>query len=34
MCKFDKQGVDMFGRRVGFLKFKAEVFEKDTGMKV
>ncbi|KAK1307291.1 hypothetical protein QJS10_CPA10g00743 [Acorus calamus] len=28
------QGVDMFGRRVGFLKFKADVTERDTGTKV
>ncbi|KAJ6807531.1 putative nudix hydrolase 14, chloroplastic [Iris pallida] len=28
------QGVDMFGRRVGFLKFKADVFDKETGTKI
>ncbi|XP_077235120.1 nudix hydrolase homolog 14 [Tasmannia lanceolata] len=28
------QGVDMFGRRVGFLKFKADVLDKETGQKV
>ncbi|KAL6556812.1 Nudix hydrolase 14, chloroplastic [Orobanche hederae] len=28
------QGVDMFGNRVGFLKFKAEVIDKETGSKV
>lgn len=28
------QGIDMFGNRNGFLKFKAEVFDKQTGMKV
>jgi ADP-sugar diphosphatase len=28
------QGVDMFGERVGFLKFKAEIFYKETGKKV
>nr|CAD1821617.1 unnamed protein product [Ananas comosus var. bracteatus] len=28
------QGVDMFGRRVGFLKFKADVIEKETGTKI
>ncbi|PKA58013.1 Nudix hydrolase 14, chloroplastic [Apostasia shenzhenica] len=28
------QAVDMFGNRVGFLKFKAEVFDNQTGMKV
>ncbi|XP_048131624.1 nudix hydrolase 14, chloroplastic, partial [Rhodamnia argentea] len=25
------QGVDMFGRRIGFLKFKADIFDKETG---
>lgn len=28
------QGVDMFGKRVGFLKFKADVVDKETGKKV
>ncbi|XP_058085731.1 nudix hydrolase 14, chloroplastic isoform X6 [Magnolia sinica] len=28
------QGVDMFGRGVGFLKFKADVIDKETGKKV
>ncbi|VVB07694.1 unnamed protein product [Arabis nemorensis] len=28
------QGVDMFGRRIGFLKFKADIFDKETGHKV
>ncbi|XP_010529515.1 PREDICTED: nudix hydrolase 14, chloroplastic [Tarenaya hassleriana] len=28
------QGVDMFGNRVGFLKFKADIFDKATGQKV
>ncbi|WJX94605.1 Nudix hydrolase 14, chloroplastic [Trifolium repens] len=28
------QGVDMFGKRIGFLKFKAEIFDNDTGNKV
>lgn len=28
------QGVDMFGKRVGFLKFKADVIDKATGKKV
>lgn len=28
------QGVDMFGQRIGFLKFKADIFEKETGQKV
>ncbi|KAG5537100.1 hypothetical protein RHGRI_024516 [Rhododendron griersonianum] len=28
------QGVDMFGKRVGFLKFKADVIDKETGKKV
>ncbi|PKU73108.1 nudix hydrolase 14, chloroplastic [Dendrobium catenatum] len=28
------QGIDMFGNSIGFLKFKAEVFDKQTGMKV
>lgn len=28
------QGVDMFGKRVGFLKFKADVFDEETGTKV
>lgn len=31
---FDEQGVDMFGGRVGFLKFKADVIDKETGKKV
>lgn len=31
---FIKQGVDMFGKRVGFLKFKADVIDKETGKKV
>lgn len=28
------QGVDMFGKRVGFLKFKADIIDKETGKKV
>ncbi|KAG9445161.1 hypothetical protein H6P81_016501 [Aristolochia fimbriata] len=28
------QGVDMFGRRIGFLKFKADVVDKETGQKI
>ncbi|XP_031125155.1 nudix hydrolase 14, chloroplastic isoform X1 [Ipomoea triloba] len=28
------QGVDMFGKRVGFLKFKADIIDKETGQKV
>ncbi|KAG2681342.1 hypothetical protein I3843_11G139900 [Carya illinoinensis] len=28
------QGVDMFGERVGFLKFKADILDKETGKKV
>ncbi|CAN0841667.1 Nudix hydrolase 14, chloroplastic [Linum grandiflorum] len=28
------QGVDMFGRRVGFVKFKADILDKETGTKV
>ncbi|XP_059644817.1 nudix hydrolase 14, chloroplastic isoform X2 [Cornus florida] len=28
------QGVDMFGKHVGFLKFKADVIDKETGNKV
>ncbi|KAL5815312.1 hypothetical protein ACOSQ3_026100 [Xanthoceras sorbifolium] len=28
------QGVDMFGKRIGFLKFKADIFYKETGKKV
>ncbi|KAL5541012.1 hypothetical protein UlMin_042585 [Ulmus minor] len=28
------QGVDMFGKRLGFLKFKADIFDKATGQKV
>ncbi|VFQ66340.1 unnamed protein product [Cuscuta campestris] len=28
------QGVDMFGKRVGFLKFKADVIDKETGLAV
>ncbi|GAY43401.1 hypothetical protein CUMW_074150 [Citrus unshiu] len=28
------QGVDMFGKRIGFLKFKADIFCKETGQKV
>ncbi|KAI9174798.1 hypothetical protein LWI28_022842 [Acer negundo] len=28
------QGVDMFGKRIGFLKFKADIFDKETGTKV
>ncbi|KAL5552203.1 hypothetical protein UlMin_002379, partial [Ulmus minor] len=27
-------GVDMFGKRLGFLKFKADIFDKATGQKV
>ncbi|KAM5572680.1 hypothetical protein ABKV19_012630 [Rosa sericea] len=28
------QGVDMFGKRIGFLKFEADVIDKETGKKV
>jgi hypothetical protein len=28
------QGVDMFGERVGFLKFKADIFDEKTKAKV
>ncbi|XP_075102721.1 nudix hydrolase 14, chloroplastic isoform X1 [Nicotiana tabacum] len=28
------QGVDMFGKRLGFLKFKADIIDKETGQKV
>ncbi|XP_054824513.1 nudix hydrolase 14, chloroplastic isoform X2 [Prosopis cineraria] len=28
------QGVDMFGKRIGFLKFKADIVDKETGQKV
>ncbi|RVX09024.1 Nudix hydrolase 14, chloroplastic [Vitis vinifera] len=28
------QGVDMFGNRIGFLKFKADILDKETGKKV
>ncbi|KAJ0049135.1 hypothetical protein Pint_15973 [Pistacia integerrima] len=28
------QGVDMFAKRIGFLKFKADIFDKETGKKV
>ncbi|XP_071700343.1 nudix hydrolase 14, chloroplastic-like [Rutidosis leptorrhynchoides] len=28
------QGVDMFGKRVGFVKFKADIIDKETGQKV
>ncbi|MED6133971.1 Nudix hydrolase 14, chloroplastic [Stylosanthes scabra] len=28
------QGVDMFGKRIGFLKFKADIYDKETGNKV
>uniref|UniRef100_A0A2P2KFY0 Nudix hydrolase 14ic n=2 Tax=Rhizophora mucronata TaxID=61149 RepID=A0A2P2KFY0_RHIMU len=28
------QGVDMFGKRIGFLKFKADIFHKETGQKI
>ena len=28
------QGLDMFGRKVGFLKFKADVVDNETGQKV
>ena len=28
------QGVDMFGERIGFIKFKADIFDKETGKKV
>ncbi|KAK3012977.1 hypothetical protein RJ639_010432 [Escallonia herrerae] len=28
------KGVDMFGKRIGFLKFKADVFDRETGRKV
>ncbi len=31
---FLDQSVDMFGQRVGFVKFKAEVFDDLTGAKV
>ncbi|XP_072967287.1 nudix hydrolase 14, chloroplastic [Typha angustifolia] len=36
MClrQIEVQSVDMFGRRVGFLKFKADVLEKETGAKI
>ncbi|GAB2209837.1 hypothetical protein Droror1_Dr00027062, partial [Drosera rotundifolia] len=27
-------GVDYFGKRVGFLKFKADIIDKETGHKV
>lgn len=27
------QGVDMFGQRMGFLKFKADIINKETGVK-
>ncbi|KAG2408332.1 Nudix hydrolase [Vigna angularis] len=27
-------GVDMFGKRIGFLKFKADIFDKETGKKI
>nr|XP_025702588.1 nudix hydrolase 14, chloroplastic isoform X1 [Arachis hypogaea] len=29
-----KQGVDMFGKRIGFLKFKADIYDKQMGKKV
>lgn len=29
-----EQGVDMFGKRLGFLKFKADIIDKETGQKV
>ncbi|KAH9311887.1 hypothetical protein KI387_026922, partial [Taxus chinensis] len=35
-CSLNKvliQGVDMFGERIGFLKFKAEVVDNATGSK-
>ncbi|KAJ3672482.1 hypothetical protein LUZ60_007203 [Juncus effusus] len=28
------QGVDMFGKRVGFLKFKADIIDRETGSKI
>ncbi|XP_057421025.1 nudix hydrolase 14, chloroplastic isoform X2 [Lotus japonicus] len=28
------QGVDMFGKRIGFLKFQADIFDKETGQKI
>ncbi|KDP25561.1 hypothetical protein JCGZ_20717 [Jatropha curcas] len=28
------QGVDMFGQRIGFVKFKADIYDKETGKKV
>ncbi|CAH2071342.1 unnamed protein product [Thlaspi arvense] len=28
------QGVDMFGKRIGFLKFRADIFDKESGQKV
>ncbi|EEF51041.1 ADP-ribose pyrophosphatase, putative [Ricinus communis] len=28
------QGVDMFGKRIGFLKFKADIIDQETGQKV
>ncbi|KAK2989137.1 hypothetical protein RJ640_027211 [Escallonia rubra] len=28
------QGVDMFGKRIGFLKFKADILDRETGKKV
>lgn len=31
---FGQQGVDMFGNRIGFLKFVADVIDKETGKKV
>ncbi|KAF3964847.1 hypothetical protein CMV_010914 [Castanea mollissima] len=34
VCIYDLLGVDMFGERVGFLKFKADIVDKETGKKV
>ena len=32
--EFELQGVDMFGKRVGFLKFKADIIDEETKTKV
>jgi len=32
--EFGMQGVDMFGKRVGFLKFKADIVDEETKTKV
>ena len=34
MEEFFVQGVDMFGSRIGFLKFQADIYDKQTGKKV